>query len=182
MGNYKSVTDMVNDVFESPDFTRDVQKEVEETQLIHELVKQRIKLGKSQTDIAKIWQCDTSTVCRFENKKDEDVKLGELAKYCNAIGSGLGVHIASPFHSRAAALINCVTQIDNHLKELTKLARECNDDDLIVEEITRFQADVLLDIMKKASQHTDDIIERIDLVKPVSKSVNIENKCELIEV
>ncbi len=173
---------MLDDIFEDSTFTKEVQEKVEETQLMHELVKQRIKSGKSQADVAKVWGCNVSTISRFESKDDKDIKLGELVNYCDAIGTGVGVHIASPVHNRAAALINCVTQIDNHLKELSRLAAECNDDDVIVKGITKFQAEILLQIMKKASKHTDDIVERIDLVKPSKDVAKIESNCELVEI
>ncbi|MDD5728068.1 MAG: hypothetical protein PHV59_05855 [Victivallales bacterium] len=182
MGNYKAADNLLDNVFNDQNFNKDVQKKVKETKLIHELVKQRIKSGKSQADIAKMWGCNISTVSRFENKKDKDVKLGELVNYCHAIGSGLGISIAHPLCNSAETLTYYVKQIDDLLTKLSSLAKEYNDDKKIVNGITQFQANILLKIMSHASKHTDDIVERIDLVKPASKTIRIENECGLIEV
>ncbi|QSH40831.1 helix-turn-helix transcriptional regulator [Lentisphaerota bacterium ZTH] len=182
MGNHKSVSSMLDNMLGDSKITEGVQKKVEETKIVHELVKQRIRAGKTQADIAESWGCDPATISRFEDKKDDDIKLGDLARYCNAIGTGVGVHIAPPVHSRAAALVSCVKEIDIHLKELTKLAKEYSDDEIIVDGITKFQANVLLDILKNASSHTDDLIERIELVKPADDCIETSCEAELLKV
>ena len=180
MAIHDSVMGLIDDVFDDSEISKAVQAKIDATMLVDELVKQRIKLNKSQADIAKQLSWNSSKISRFENKADRDIKLGELAEYCGALGAGLGVTIASPVHNRAAALSACVTQIDGHLRELSKLAGECDNDKSIVEGITKFQADVLLELMTHAVRHTNDIIKRIDFVEPAELTSEIEADAQLI--
>ena len=182
MGNYKSVSKMFDDILEDSEFSKEVNNKLEETQLIHELVKQRVKSGKTQAEIAKNWGCDPATVSRFEDKSDDDIKLGELAKFCNAIGVGIGISIAPPSHNSAEAIKSCVKQINRHLTELTKLAKTCSDDKNIINGIHQFQAEVLLQLMDITSTTVDSIAEQIELVKPRDKFIESDCKHELAKV
>jgi predicted XRE-type DNA-binding protein len=179
MENYRSVANMLTDIFDD-DFSTAVQNEVNETTLISELVKQRIKTGKNQVDLASILNWSVSKVSRLEDKTDKELKIGELVDYCKALGSGIAITIASPVHNRAAALMNCVTQIDTHLRELSQLASECDDDKSIADGITKFQADVLLKMMTHAAKHTNDIVNRIDFAPIAEKRVQLQKARELI--
>lgn len=177
MSNYKSVEDMLNNVFDTPEAAKEVKQKANETRLLDSLIKSRIRAGKSQADIAQITGWNASKVSRFENKTDKEIRLDELAQYCSALGLGVGINIATPIHSRAEAIHTSIRAIERHLDELTEIAKE-SDDNQIIQGIYQFKSETLLKLMTKACEHIGDMIDNINLNKPEGDDqVNTKDEC-----
>ena len=88
-----------------------------------------------------------STVSRFEDSRDEDVRIGNLVKYADAVGMKLTLFMEDPSLPAAEQIKHCVFRISELLQQLTVLMKECHDDKAIFDGIMRFRGEVLFNFL-----------------------------------
>jgi DNA-binding transcriptional regulator YiaG len=63
----------------------------ERTQVITELVCQRLKSGLSQKEVAARLRRTQSWVSKFEDRNDDELTLGEIQAYCQAVSGSFSL-------------------------------------------------------------------------------------------
>jgi transcriptional regulator with XRE-family HTH domain len=88
---YKSVSELLTDVSDDQDFNKSVEKEIATRQISKTLFAMRCKAGKNQEQVAAAMGCTQGKVSKMENSLDADISIGDLVKYCSAVGMRLEV-------------------------------------------------------------------------------------------
>ena len=57
-----------------------------QTQTIDRLVIERVRAGLNPAELARRLGCSQSYISKLEDSKDADLKLGEIERYCAALG------------------------------------------------------------------------------------------------
>lgn len=63
-----------------------IQRLSRQTQTIDRLVIERVRAGLNQAELARRMGCSQSYISKLEDSKDADLKLGEIERYCAALG------------------------------------------------------------------------------------------------
>ena len=131
---------------------QEVARHRQATQLATALEDFRVRKGLRQKDIAARMGVSNSTVSRIEDSLDADLRLGDLTNYAAALGLNLSFFFEEPNLPAAEQIKHCVFKISELLEHLTELAKECNDDQAIVDGIMRFRGEVLFNFMERYVQ------------------------------
>lgn len=75
----------------SADMAQRVRAAGVRTQVITQLVCQRLKAGLSQKDVAVRLRRTQSWVSKFEDRNDDELTLGEIQAYCQAVSGSLSL-------------------------------------------------------------------------------------------
>ena len=127
---------------------QEVARHRQATQLATALEDFRVRKGLRQKDIAARMGVSNSTVSRIEDSHDADLRLGDLTNYAAALGLNLSFFFEEPNLPAAEQIKHCVFKISELLEHLTKLAKVCNDDQVIVDGIMRFRGEVLFNFLE----------------------------------
>ncbi len=83
---YRSISEMARALSDDKAFADGVDRQIGERNIINHLMALRATLGKSQKDIALAMGCSQSRVSKLESGKDDDLRIGDFAKYAAALG------------------------------------------------------------------------------------------------
>ena len=82
---YDSVAEMLRGMGELQ-LARELEKRQKDRAMISRLVIERVRLGMKQKDVAKKSGLSTSTVCRMEQRIDNQIELDQFRRYARAVG------------------------------------------------------------------------------------------------
>ena len=120
---YSSVSELLRDVAPDDEFRAEFDQRVARRRLIKHLLALRAVKGLSQKDIAEKLGCTQSRVSKLENANDDDVRLGDLRAYANAVGSEL-IASAIPQDMKPVDKVKChAFAIKKHMDDLSQLAK-----------------------------------------------------------
>ena len=88
---YTSVAEQIAETAESPEFAKQVQRQIARRQIIDHLMALRALRGLSQSDVAKKLVCSQSRISKLENGRDDDLRLGDLDQYVSALGMDIRI-------------------------------------------------------------------------------------------
>lgn len=91
---FKSVLEMIQETSEDASLVKDVERRILERQLVKHLIAHRVKNNMSQQDVAERFECTQSRISKLESSSDDDVRLGDLEKYAEAVGLELRMVLA----------------------------------------------------------------------------------------
>lgn len=133
------------DLTERPvaELERGILEHAEATAIVNALEGIRVRKGLRQKDVAERMKVSESTVSRFEDSRDEDLRVGDLVKYAGAVGMKLTLFMEDPSLPAAEQIKHCVFIISDLLQKLTDLAKKHHDDPAIVNGINAFRSEVL---------------------------------------
>lgn len=83
---YSSVAEMVREVSEDTEFASDTARRLSQREIVKHLVALRCARGQSQGEIAGHMKCSQSRISKLEHGADEDLSIGDLAGYLDALG------------------------------------------------------------------------------------------------
>ena len=126
---------------------QEVARHRQVTQLATALEDFRVRKGLRQKDIAARMGVSESTVSRIEDSLDADLRVGDVAGYAHALGMDLTLFLEDPKLPASERIKYYVIRAADALMHLTKLAKQCHDDNVIVTEIIRFRSEVLLNFL-----------------------------------
>src|SRR5437763_16820059 len=101
---YTSVPQMVHETSDDESFADAFEKRLHSRRILKELMIHRVSHGLSQTDIAARLGCTQSRISKLESTTDTDIRLGDLAKYADAVGLRVKIILESK-ESHAAARV-----------------------------------------------------------------------------
>ena len=154
---YTSVAEMAAGLLEDSTVQGEVNAHVAARRLVNRLVCERARRGLSQGEVAARMGVSVSKVSRLEDVQDDDLRLGDLRKYVQALGMNVSMLLSDDKLPAADRIKHCVFQIEDLLKQLTELARQYNDDKSIVDGILRFRGEVLFNFVMKYEQSGLDL-------------------------
>jgi len=131
---YASVSELVQEMAADDETRAAFEEHRIARQLIKQLMAMRAVRGLSQQDIAGTLHCTQSRVSKLERSRDDDVRLGDLRAYAQAIGCELIVG-AVPHLTPVDKVKGHVFAIRKHTDDLAELARS---DEKIAEGVARF--------------------------------------------
>ena len=158
-----------------------VQREANATAIVSALEDIRVRKGLRQKDVAERMQVSESTVSRFEDSRDEDVRVGDLVKYADAIGMKLTLFMEDPSLPAAEQIKHCVFVISDLLQRLADLSKEHHDDSAIVDGIARFRGEVLFNFFAeylKSEERVETVFTNMaQSAKPREKRTSANVSC-----
>jgi len=132
---YASVSELVRDIVPDEEFHAAFDEFVARRKLTKQLVALRAARGMSQEDVAAKMACTQSRISKLENAEDDDVRLGDLRAYAEAVGCEL-VACPIPQDITSVERVKCHTvTIKKHTDDLAQLART---DETIAEGVASF--------------------------------------------
>lgn len=140
---------------DDPTIADDFRKHEAATRIVSDLILERMRQGMTQRDMARRMGVAPSTVSRFEDKPDEQLELGFLSRYANALGCRMAVVFDDMAQTDASRIKASVFAIQRQLGNLTRIARKYPDDEALCEGIAKFQAEVLLNFLVKYEESAD---------------------------
>ena len=144
-----------------------------DTAIISALEDLRVRKGLRQKDIADRMKVSVSAVSRLEDSCDADLRYGDIVRYANAMGMKLLLFMEDSDMSAAEQIKHCVLHIAKLLKQLTELAKECDEDSAIVDGIVRFRGEVLFNFF---ADYLESEIAPPSSVRPIFISTVADKK------
>jgi transcriptional regulator with XRE-family HTH domain len=111
---YSGVTEMVRDLVDDQDFAADFEKHLASRQISKKLFVLRNTLGMSQKDIADEIGCTQSRISKLESGADEDLRVGDLFAYLDAMGMGATIVV----HNKSRTAVD---QVKSHALSIKRL-------------------------------------------------------------
>ena len=120
---YKSVSDMVRDIAPDQEFRGAFEDCIAKRRVIKELMARRAVSGLSQGEVGDRMGCSQSRVSKLEKSLDDDVRVGELRAYADAVGCEL-ISGVVPRDMKPVDKVKChVFSIKKHMDDLARLAK-----------------------------------------------------------
>ncbi len=135
---YASVQELVRDLSEDNKFADDVNRGIDERNIINHLMAMRSSLDLSQQDIAQKMKCSQSRISKLETGKDDDLRIGDFQRYADALGLQMLIVLAKAEKPPIAKRIKYHTRtLERLFKELAILVA---DDDSAKKEMVKLVA------------------------------------------
>ena len=141
----KFVVDLTGD----ENILQEMEKHKRATNLVALLENERVRKKLTQKDIADRMGVSVSTVSRFEDTPDDELKLGDMKAYMAALGMNMSMLICEEKVPSAARIKHCVFEIQRLLTRLTEYAKNSHGDQELCDAISKFQGEVLFNFLMK---------------------------------
>ena len=162
MGNkkqYASVSELVRDLSEDRSFADEFERHVSQRRIVKDLFALRTTRGLSQKDIAEKLRCTQSRISKLENGNDDDLRLGDLRDYLDAIELSVNL-VVTPKNDTAVNLVKhhafCIREI---MKRLTDLAQG---DEKIAKGVADFHGEAFFNLVKMLGDSARQLPRRKD--------------------
>ncbi len=124
-----------------------VQDEIDNSQIVNNLLRLRLRKGVSQKELSKSMGCDSSKISRIEAGNDLQLKIGDISQYASALGVQMNV-VFEDTTLPVAEQIKCnVFSIHEKLEQLVGLAKQVDGDETIINAINSFYKEVLFNFL-----------------------------------
>ncbi len=165
---YGSVTELLRDVAPNDEFVAEFEEHIARRALVKKLLALRAVKGFAQKDIAEKMNCSQSRISKLENGVDDDLRLGDLLRYCDALGFQFGAVISRKN-------ISAVDQIKHHafcIKDvLDHLVGLADGDEAMTKGVSSLVVETLFNLVKLVA---DSAAELPRTLKTESHDVHIE--------
>ena len=128
---------------------KDVEENISKTRFVSALEAIRTRKGMTQKDVATKMGISVSKVSRFEASADDDLRIGDVKAYLQAIETDVSVALFDKSMPATNQIKHYIFEIERLLRHLTTIAKECGDDSSIVDGISRFRGEVLYNFIIK---------------------------------
>lgn len=119
---YASVLEMMEGIQPDSELREEIAAEIESRKLVTRLVAIRVAKGLSQRDVADRMQCSQSRLSKLENTPDNNIKLGDLRRYAEAVGCDFAHGIIPDGPDTAEKIKSHALAIKKHLDDLATFA------------------------------------------------------------
>jgi|APSaa5957512622_1039677.scaffolds.fasta_scaffold135505_1 transcriptional regulator with XRE-family HTH domain len=134
---YDSVLEMMKDIQPNSELNQELGELIDSRKLMTRLMSLRALAGLSQADVSRKMECTQSRISKLENGTDDDIKLGDMKAYAEAVRHELIVGFKPRGLSAADQVKGHFCMINQQLIELVELAAAQHDDE-VTEEIASF--------------------------------------------
>ena len=101
-----------------------VNDKLNRTRLIRCLIGMRAKAGLSQTDVAQRMNCSQSRISKIEHGFDEDITIGELNAYSQAVGQWFEISFSDTSRNATGLIKYHIIRANDLLQRIIKLAED----------------------------------------------------------
>ncbi len=177
---FGSVSEMLRATSEDHELVEDVERRISERQLVKHLIAHRVKNDMSQQDVAEKFGCTQSRISKLEGSKDDDIRLGDLQAYIQAIGMRLRLVISPESQTAIDEVKYHAYRIKDLLSRLAALAEK---DDKIADGVTNFVCiEAPVNLLKMVSDAAKliphDVLERLPFVVMEDECLACEQEAE----
>jgi transcriptional regulator with XRE-family HTH domain len=124
---YSSVPEMVRDLSEDKEQGERAADRLERRNIINDLIGARIARGLSQNQMAERMGCTQSKVSKFENGKDDDLRIGDFHKYTDALGLEMTICLSKKGRTMADRARSQVTATCRLIERLAQWVKHEDD-------------------------------------------------------
>ncbi|AKJ65241.1 helix-turn-helix domain-containing protein [Kiritimatiella glycovorans] len=146
---YQSASEAAAFLADDPEAKERIDLETARRTLVTALVRERVRKGLSQKDIAQAMRCDSSKISRIEAGNDLSLKWGDIIGYLAAMKMNVSLVMDDATLPAAARIKQCVFRTHELLEDLVQLAREVDGDTEITDKIHQFYGEVLFNFAIK---------------------------------
>jgi len=119
---YTNVMQMVRETSDDESFAHALEKRVLSRRVVKDLMALRATHGLSQKDIAEKLGCTQSRISKLESTIDNDLRLGDLAQYANAVGLRVSISLEPMKRTPVDRVQASALRIKHELDQLAKLS------------------------------------------------------------
>ena len=120
---YTSVSEAISDIAPDDSFRTELDEQIASRRLIKHLLAMRAVKGLSQKDVAEAVGCSQSCISKLESAKDNDVSLGNLKAYAEAVGCDLVAHPIPRDMKLTDKVKCCAVAMKQNMDEMSQLAK-----------------------------------------------------------
>jgi transcriptional regulator with XRE-family HTH domain len=113
---------MVHDVSDDSTFADDMDRRLMQREIVKHLVALRSMKELSQGDIAKHLNCTQSRISKLESGTDDELSIGDLARYLDALGLSMRLVVTKKHCTAADEVKHHAFSIKRIMDELANLA------------------------------------------------------------
>jgi transcriptional regulator with XRE-family HTH domain len=141
---HTSVSQMVHETSDDPSFKDMFEKRLRTRRIIKDLMVHRAVHRLSQKDIAEKIGCTQSRISKLESTSDADLRLGDLARYSNALGLRVRIVLENEKMNSVTRVKSLAFQIKN---ELDRMADRAAGDHQIAKGVSAFLGEALFNLV-----------------------------------
>jgi transcriptional regulator with XRE-family HTH domain len=185
---HNSVTELASAAGASAKFTKGLATRLAKRRIVNHLVALRGARELSQKDIADKLGCTQSKVSKLENSEDDDLRLGDLRLYADAIGLNLGLLLSERRLGSLGRIKVHAFQIRAELDRLVQMAK--GDDamtcgvahvhDEMLYNLVRLVGDSLTKLIAQSAESLHDFDEEDDAEPQISVEMRVLPKDQSI--
>ncbi len=187
---FTSVGDAAAFLTEDDVVKKEVEEEVENSQIVNSLLRLRVCKGVTQKELAERMGCHPSKISRMEGGNDLQLNMGDVLQYLSALGITMSLLFEDTSLPAAAQIKQHVYAIQEQLGMLVKIARQVDGDEEVITKIHAFCGDVLFDFLKRFKGRYEQLCLVSGRVTPAlkgffpysalsaGKSENVDADCE----
>ncbi len=148
-----------------------VQDEIDNSQIVNNLLRLRLRKGVSQKELSKSMGCDSSKISRMEAGNDLQLKIGDISQYASALGIQMNVVFEDTTLPVAEQITCNVFSIHEKLEQLVGLAKQVDGDETIIIAINSFYKEVLFNFLVRfADSHGRLRVASVSTKSPLSST------------
>jgi transcriptional regulator with XRE-family HTH domain len=140
-----SVSQMVRETSDDPAFKELFENTLRARRIVKDLTVQRAVHDLSQKDIAQKIGCTQSKISKLETTNDADLRLGDLARYADALGLRVNIVLEPKECTSVSRIKTLVFRIKHELDRMAKLAAN---DHMIAEGVSGFFGEAFFNLVK----------------------------------
>lgn len=141
---YKSVTDMVRDLATDQAQAKELEQHLNKRNIVDFLFGLRCSKDVSQKQIADRLKCSQSRISKLENGEDDDLRLGDLQQYLDAIGLDLRLVICKKNWKAMDEVKFHALQIHRCLRAMCRIAKT---DEQIAKGVSEAHLETLVNVI-----------------------------------
>ena len=169
---HKSVPDLVRNLTDDKEFQEALQEELAKGALAKALFTLRCREGVTQKEMAERLNCTQSRISKIEHSDVGKLRVGDLIAYARALNLQLSIGFQKEMTSVESVKFHAF-EIKRHLDHLATLAKR---DDQILEGVSNFYAEALMNILRFFKQSASLLPETKRRSRPI---VEISTPSEL---
>jgi len=136
---------MVRETSEDPSFAESFEKRLQHRRITKDLMVQRAVHRLSQKEIAERIGCTQSRISKLETTTDAELRLGDLARYSDALGLRVKILLEPKESTPVARVKSLAFQIKHETDALAKLAAN---DHVIAEGVSAFFGEAVFNMVR----------------------------------
>jgi transcriptional regulator with XRE-family HTH domain len=141
---YGSVSQMVSETSDDPSFKEVFEAKLRARRIVKDLMIQRAAHRLSQKEIADKIGCTQSRISKLETTNDADLRLGDLARYADALGLRVNIVLEPKDCTPVTRIKKFAFQIKHELDRLANFAAR---DHLIARGVSNFLGEAFFNMV-----------------------------------
>ena len=127
---YKTAVELAREIFSEEDssFADELEQQIQSRRLVRFLATMRNKKGVTQSDVAKVLDCQQAKISKIENGYDENIKVCEIEAYAKAVGCDVVLQFTKRNETTFDRVKRLALMIHRDLCHLASMAQ--NDEDI----------------------------------------------------